>query len=115
MDQELLGSGDEGDAASVCDIDPDRVRWRGMPAIDRRCTIVVARPTLADSGVWTCQLIRGQDRVEVAPKNYRVSVYSQGTVSFASRPHQKMLAGTVSYPSSNNSNSKSHRLSRRST
>ena len=36
-----------------------------------RCTISVSAPSLADSGVWTCQLIQGQDQVQVAPKNYK--------------------------------------------
>lgn len=36
---------------ATCDIDPDRAHWRGVPAIDNRCTLAVSNPTLSDAGM----------------------------------------------------------------
>ena len=67
-----------------CTIDErGRITWQGVPAIDQKCTIRVKDPDLMDSGSWTCQLI--QDDNEVATKSFKVNVFTQAEVRFASR------------------------------
>ncbi len=76
-----------------CNIDEgtNRIAWQGVPAIDHKCTILIAQPELRDSGSWTCQLI--QDDNEVAVKSFKVTVYAEAVVRFESRPHDKMMVG----------------------
>lgn len=73
-----------------CGIDDEnRIAWQGVPSIDNKCVILIAKPELKDSGTWTCQLI--QDDNEVAMKSFKITVYSKAVVSFESRPHEQVM------------------------
>ncbi len=77
-----------------CDIDPDRIAWAGVPEVDHRCSLRVSDlSALLDSGIWTCQLMKGDEELYLASRNFKVMVYSKAEVAFASRPHQQMEVG----------------------
>ena len=83
---------DSSDA--YCGIDPDsQILWKGVPSIDKRCTIFVARPDAErDSGRWSCSLITSDMRK--AYRGFDVTVYTPTRIEFGAKPHKVMMVGS---------------------